>query len=88
MIKGKVVSKTEFLRDGLWSKEQYEGLLVSADRSTGLYNIGVQLGENEVLVVDQTKADSIRERIQGWAPQINDIQRKHGVDINLQNYTD
>jgi len=88
MIKGKVVSKTEFLRDGLWSKEQYEGLLVSADRSTGLYNIGVQLGENEVLVVDQTKADSIRERIQGWAPQINDIQRKHGVDMNLQNYTD
>jgi len=88
MIKGKVVSKTEFLRDGRWGKEQYEGLLVSADRSTGLYNIGVQLGENEVLVVDQTKADSIRERIQGWAPQINDIQRKHGVDMNLQNYTD
>ncbi|MGE5391751.1 MAG: hypothetical protein ACM3PE_11885 [Deltaproteobacteria bacterium] len=87
MMKGKIVSKTEFLRDGLWSKEQYEGLLVSADRSTGLYNIGVQLSENQVLVVDQTKADSIRERIQGWAPQIYDIQRQHGVDIDQGNYT-
>ena len=88
MIKGKVVSKTEFLRDGLWSKEQYEGLLVSADRSSGLYNIGVQLSENEVLVVDQAKDDSIRERIQGWAPQVYDIQRNHGVETNLGNYTD
>lgn len=87
MERGKVVSKTEFLRDGLWSKEQYEGLLVSADRSSGLYNIGVQLSDNEVLVVDQTKSDSIRERIQGWAPQVYEIQRNHGVDIDLEAYT-
>lgn len=87
MRKGRVVSKTEFLRDGLYDKEQYEGLLVSTDADSGLYNIGVQLSENQVLVVDQAQAGNIRERIQGWAPQVQDIQRQHGVHNDSENYT-
>lgn len=86
--RGKIVSKDEFLSQGSYAKEQYEGLLVGADTSQDCYNIGVQLGENKVLVVDRARQDNIRERIQTWVPQIQDIQKKHGVQGDLQNYTD
>ena len=86
-MKGKVVSKQEFLRDGLYDKEQYEGLLVSADSASGWYNIGVQLGENKVLVVDQVKDTNIRERIQGWMPQVSDLQKQYNVRNDSENYT-
>ena len=87
VMKGKVVSKSEFLKNGLYNKEQYEGLLVSADSSSELYNIGVQLSETQVLVVDQAQAGNIRERIQGWAPQVHDIQKQHGVHNDSENYS-
>jgi hypothetical protein len=38
--KGKVVSKQEFLSDGTYAKEQYEGLLVASDLKQGCYKLG------------------------------------------------
>lgn len=85
--KGKIIKKNEFLSQGSFAKEQYEGLLVSADAKQDCYNIGVQLGEDKVLIVDQAREDNIRERIQSWIPQVQDIQKKHGVHGDLQNYS-
>ncbi|HEX3012162.1 MAG TPA: hypothetical protein VHQ70_09065 [Syntrophomonadaceae bacterium] len=85
--KGKIISKKEFLAHGSYAKEQYEGLLVGADSQENCYNIGVQLDEDRILVVEQTHPNNIRERIQAWAPQIYDIQKSYGVQNDLQNYT-
>lgn len=84
---GKIMSKQEFIKDGLYAKEQYEGLLVSSDQEQGWYNIGVQLDENHVLVVDHSKETHVRERIQNWAPQVARIQREHKVKNDPENYT-
>jgi hypothetical protein len=85
--KGQVMSKDSFLSGGLYSKEQYEGLLVSSDMEQGCYNIGVQLGEDRVLVVDQAMESNVRERIQTWVPQVQDIQNKYNVKNDLENYS-
>lgn len=87
MQEGKIMSKQEFLQGGLYAKEQYEGLLVSSDPQHDGYSIGVQLDENTVLVVDHSKESHIRERIQSWAPQIADIQRRHKTHNDSENYT-
>jgi hypothetical protein len=60
--KGKIMNKDEFLAQGSFAKEQYEGLLVGADSSQDCYNIGIQLSEDKVLVVDQARSDNVRER--------------------------
>lgn len=67
--KGSIVSKSDFLKGGLYSKEQYEGVLASADPRTGDYNIGVQLSENEVLIVDHADSSQVRDRLQIWHAQ-------------------
>lgn len=85
--KGEIISKREFLAHGSYAKEQYEGLLVSSDIQQGCYNIGVQLGEDRVLIVDQAREDNVRERIQSWAPQVHFIQKRHGVRSDLENYS-
>lgn len=85
--KGKIMSKSEFLSKGSYGKEQYEGLLVGSDARQGCYNIGVQLDEDKVLVVDHAHENNVRERILDWSSQIEDIQRKHGTKADLQNYT-
>jgi len=77
--KGQVMDKKEFLKNGLYAKEQYEGLLVSADTNANLYNFGVQLTDDKVLFVDQVDESRVRERIQNWAPQINRIQREYRI---------
>lgn len=84
--KGQIISKEEFLRYGSLAKEQYEGLLIGSDAQQNAYNIGVQLSENEVLIVDQSDESRVRERVQVWASQVQDIQRRHGVQQDLQNY--
>jgi hypothetical protein len=86
--KGQIVSKKEFLAHGSYAKEQYEGLLVAADARQDCYNIGVQLDEDRVLVVEKTDPRYVRERIQAVVPQIYEIQKSHGAHIDLQNYTE
>jgi hypothetical protein len=85
--KGEIISKSEFLSHGSYAKEQYEGLLVSSDARQGCYNIGVQLDEDKVLIVDHAHDNDVRERILNWSSQIEDIQRKHGAKADLQNYS-
>lgn len=84
--KGTFMSKKDFIKEGLYAKEQYEGLLVSSDMQQGCYNIGVQIAEDQVLVVDQAKESNVRERIQTWIPQVQTIQRQHNVKNNSGNY--
>ena len=84
--KGQIISKNEFLKDGQYAKEQYEGLLVSSDVKNGHYNIGVQLDENQVLVVDHSNESQIRDKVLSWSSQIADIQRRHNAGNDSQNY--
>jgi len=84
--KGTFMSKKDFIKEGLYAKEQYEGLLVSSDIQQGCYNIGVQIAEDQVLVVDQAKESNVRERIQTWIPQVQTIQRQHNVKNDSGNY--
>ncbi len=84
--KGKVVSKQEFLSDGTYAKEQYEGLLVASDLKQGCYKLGVQVDENKILMVDQATEDNIREKVLNWSAQIEDIQRRYNAQADLQNY--
>ncbi|KUG04446.1 hypothetical protein ASZ90_018114 [hydrocarbon metagenome] len=85
-IKGRIINKESLVNNSAYVKEQYEGLLVCSDEQ-GFYNIGIQLNENDVLIVDQVKETSVRERIQNWAAQVEDIQRKYGSSgESLENY--
>ncbi len=71
------MDKQEFLAGGYYAKEQYEGLLVSADPRSGNLRIGVELDGGRVMVVDEATDRNIRERIQSWAPQVEEIRRRH-----------
>lgn len=84
--RGTVVSKQDFIKDGLYAKEEYEGLLVSSDQQQGCYNLGVQLAEDRVLVVDQATDSNINEKLKTWVPQIQTLQRQHSVKNNSGNY--
>lgn len=84
--KGKVMTKDAFLRTGSYAKEEYEGLLVSADTEQGCYNIGVEIGKNRVLLVDQVKDSEVHEKVHSWVPQIPDIQRQYGGNSQPSNY--
>lgn len=75
--KGDIMDKQEFLAGGYYAKEQYEGLLVSADPRSGNLRIGVELDGGRVMVVDEATDRNIRERIQSWAPQVEEIRRRH-----------
>ena len=84
--KGQIISKKEFLKDGQYAKEQYEGLLVSSDVKNGHYNIGVQLDENQILVVDHSNENQIRDKVLSWSSQIADIQRSYNTGADSQKY--
>lgn len=86
MQKGQIVSKEEFLRNSQYAKEEWEGLLVSADTAKKHYNIGVQLDENRILLVDQVPDHQVHHRITQLVPQIAELQRQHGSHNDLQNY--
>ncbi len=74
--KGRIINKEFLVNNSAYVKEQYEGLLVCVDEQ-GFYNIGIQLNDNDVLIVDQAKETNVRERIQNWAAQVQDIQGKY-----------
>lgn len=84
---GKIMSKGDFLQNSLYAKEEYEGLLVSADSSKGVYNIGIELGDNQILLIDQAKDSEVHERVHMWMPQIQEIQRRYGDGGDLANYS-
>lgn len=75
--KGKVMTKEAFLSNGWYAKEEYEGLLVSTDVEQGCYNIGVEIGKDRVVLVDQVKDSEIHERVHSLMPHIQEIQSKY-----------
>jgi hypothetical protein len=83
MQKGQVVSKEEFLRNSQYAKEEWEGLLVSADTTKKHYNIGVQLDENRILLVDQVPDHEVHHRIHQLVPEITQLQRQHAPHQSL-----
>lgn len=79
---GKIMSKSEFMKNSDYGKEEYEGLIVSADTKKGLYNIGVQLSENEILLIDQVADSKVHERYHELIPKIQEIKRQYGAEGN------
>ncbi len=86
-IKGNLMSKDSFLKDIPYTKEPYEGILVSADDKNNQYKIAVQLGENLVLQVDQVSDSEVEERVREWIPRVNQIQMQYGIKNDLENYS-
>ncbi len=84
--KGKIMSKSEFLKNGEFGKEEYEGLLVASDTQKGIYNIGIQLDEDKILLLDQVDESNVHERYHELIPKIQEIQRQYGAESDLQNY--
>jgi hypothetical protein len=84
--KGQIINKREFLKNGQYAKEEYEGLLVGSDVERGRYNIGVQLDENQVVVVDFSNESQIKDKVLWWSSQIVDIQQKYNAGPDSQNF--
>ncbi|TGE32152.1 hypothetical protein [Desulfosporosinus sp. Sb-LF] len=85
-VKGKLMSKETFLDNSPFTKEPYEGILVSSDTRNNQYKIAVQLSENQVLLVDEVSDTEVLERVNKWIPRVNEIQIQHGVKNDLENY--
>lgn len=84
--KGQIINKKEFLKNGQYAKEEYEGLLVGSDVEQGRYNIGVQLDENQVVVVDFSNESQIKDKVLWWSSQIVGIQQRYNAGSDSQNY--
>jgi len=83
--KCKIMSKSEFLKNGEFGKEEYEGLLVASDTQKGLYNIGVDLGDDKVLLIEQVDDTNVHERYHELIPKIQEIKRQYGVQDDQMN---
>ena len=86
-VNGELMSKESFLNNAPYTKEPYEGILVSADTKNNQYKIAVQLSENQVLLVDRVNDKEVQERLRQWVPRVNEIQIQYGVNNDLENYS-
>ena len=84
--KGDIVNKKSFLEKGLFAREEYEGLLVSSDTAQRCYNLGVQLDQDRILVVDQVQEGNVEEKVRSWSGKIQEIQKAYDSGNDLQNY--
>ncbi len=78
-VNGEIMSKDAFLHNVPYTKEPYEGILVSADTENNQYKIAVQLSEDQVLLVDQVSDREVQERVRKWVPRVNEIQIQYAV---------
>ena len=85
--KGMIMNRNSFLGKGSWSKEEYEGLIVSGDTDRGEYNIAIEIGDDMVLVVDQVQDADMKQRVRSWSAEIVDIQRQYGFEPQVDNYS-
>lgn len=80
--KGQIVDKSAILKQGEFSKEEYEGLIAASDTENGIYNIALQLSENRVLIVDQVKDSQVQDRYHQLTEQIQDLKKQYqGNDL-------
>ncbi len=77
---GTVMNKQTFLKSGSYSKEEYEGLIVSADVDNKIYNIGIELDGDKILVVDQARDTEVHDKVNEWFPRIQEVQQMYFVD--------
>lgn len=75
--KGEIVNKSSIIKQGEFTKEEYEGLLAASDSKNGIYNIALQLNEDLVLIVDQVKDSEVQDRYHELAPEIRNMQKKY-----------
>lgn len=74
---GQIMSKEEFLKNRSYVKEEYEGLLVSADPASGMYNIGLELEGDKVLLLAQVDEAGVHQKYHELVPQIAEIQSRY-----------
>lgn len=86
-VNGEIMSKDAFLNNIPYTKEPYEGILVSADAKNNQYKIAIQLSENQVLLVDQVSDQKVQARVHEWLPRVNEIQMQYGVINDPENYS-
>lgn len=77
---GKVMSKGEFMQNSGYAKEEYEGLLVSLDTVSGLYNIGLEIGEDKVLLLAQADEEDIHQKYHELVPKVAEIQAMYAEE--------
>lgn len=83
MKKGTVIDKNEFLKNASYAKEQYENLIVACNPESGEeYSIGIELGDGRVVVVDTVSHQEVREKVQGWAAQVENIRDEYTCTYN------
>ena len=75
--KGQIVDKSTILKQGEFSKEEYEGLIAASDTEKGIYNIALQLIENRVLIVDQVQDNQVQDRYHQLTGQIQDLKKQY-----------
>lgn len=75
--KGQIVNKSAIIKQGEFSKEEYEGLIAASDSEKGIYNIALQLNENLVLIVDQVSDSEVHDRYHQLTPEIQNMQKKY-----------
>ena len=75
--KGQIVNKSAIIKQGEFSKEEYEGLIAASDSENGIYNIALQLNENLVLIVDQVSDSEVHDRYHQLTPEIQNMQKKY-----------
>lgn len=79
----KMVNRDSFLDNAQYIKQQYEHLLVAGyPEGHDEYLIGVELDDGRVLVVDSVTERNVRERVQNWAGQIENIRSDYRCDYN------
>lgn len=84
-VKGELMSKDAFLNNVPYTKEPYEGILVSADAKNNEYKIGVQISEDQVLKVDQVSDKKVLDSLREWVPRVNEIQIQYRDHNDLEN---
>lgn len=81
--KGSVMSRDAFLRNSSYAKEEYEGLIVSADVDKRVYNIGIELDDGNILLVDQASDTQVHSKVHEWIPRIVEVQRMYYTDPEM-----
>lgn len=80
---GAVMSRDAFLKNSGYTKEEYEGLIVSADVDKRVYNIGIELDDGNILLVDQASDTQVHSKVNEWYPRITEVQKMYYTDPEM-----
>ncbi len=70
-----IMSLNEF-KIGLLDKDQVPGLLVRSDEN-GVYNIGIQINDKEVVKVASVLESEVLEKVELWREKIDVIRERY-----------